>query len=319
MNISLPPIEIVSLRNEVDRFGFSYVLSKKFGLNKTPRSFACFMHGWIWRRDLKVEDMGYFFTPKNTPIIVSTTYQKRILYQNGFTNVYAGGLPFAYINRSNSKRRYGSLLVMPPHSIGAFYSDSISDVLIQFIKSIESEFSEVCFCLHADDANDKNIISLLKNNNIKYITGAHHTDANSLDRMRAIFDYYDYVTTTIMGSHVLYAAFCGCKVSLLRNHYYYITKHGYYNESITKMIPGYISRIIEFANDQQRLSEEFPLLCVDHPKKAIQMTEWANKEIGIDNLMDKKNLMEVLGWTIKSKIKALIRIAISRIGIYLNA
>ena len=308
----------IIIRNEVDRFGFSYVLSRRFGLTTAPKSFACFAHGWIWRTDLKVEDFGYYFSPRKLPIIVATKFHQEFLIDSGFGNVYAGGLPFAYVEQTNLDRKPGSLLVMPPHSMRFDGICGIDSKLLDYIETIKVCFSEICFCLHADDYGDQEITNLLRQRDIDFIVGADASDANSLYRMREIFDYYDYVTTTIMGSHILYAAFCGCKVSLLRNYHHLYPKHIFLNYSMIRSIAGLEERHLENFNNVVKLESQFPWLFVNHPLDAIQMTEWASEEIGLSNLMDKDSLMKVLGWTISARMTALLRILYNRTAGLLN-
>ncbi len=314
MEIELPPIKLVPLRNEVDRFGFSFVLSNKFGMSITPRSFACYLHGWVWRKDLRLDDLRYYDTPRNTPIVVATKFQKKIMLQNDFTNVTAGGLPFAYISNSHINRRLNSLLIMPPHSMEISGYSGINSIFLDFIQSIVKDFSEVCFCLHYDDAKNREVIENLSCRGFKYIIGAHSSDGNSLIRMRQIFDYYDYVTTTTMGSHILYAAFCGCKVSLLKNHFTLVPKASINSDAWAIKHPEFIERGFDTMNNIEQLKLQFPWLFTNHPKEAIEKIEWAYDEIGADNLLDKERLMYLLGWTVKSKIKALIRITLWRIS-----
>ena len=303
----------IVIRNEVDRFGFSYVLSQRFGLASTPRSFACYSHGWVWRTDIEIEDFGFYLTPRKTMIVVSTKLHQEFLLRSGFRNVFAGGLPFAYIDRIKSKRKFGSLLVMPPHSLAYNRISGFDEPFLNFINSIRNEFSEICFCLHADDVNDQEVTNSLKERNIDFIVGADASDANSLYRMREIFDYYDYVTTTVMGSHILYAAFCGCRVSLLRNHHYLYPKKYFSNYVAIKSVPGLEERYLDNFNNAVKLESQFPWLFANHPLDAIQMTEWASEEIGLSNLMDRDSLMKVLGWTISAKVSALIRVVSGRI------
>ena len=315
MNIELPPIKLISLKNEVDRFGFSYVLSKFFGLKQTPRAFAAYAHGWTWVKEWIVEDMGHYFTPRNIPIIVATEFHKKALIKFGFSNVTAGGLPFAYIPKSNTNRKLKSLLVMPPHSMELWGGNiETFDSIIKFIKSIDKDFTEISFCLHVDDSNDKIITNKLLENGINFIVGANPMDANSLYRIRIIFDYFDYVTTTIMGSHVLYSAFCGCKVSILREYIYKYEIKVVENNHYLKKIPNHMEIWKENYGSTAKLIDDYPWLFVSHPKEAIEMTDWANKEIGIDNLLAKEKLMELLGWTFKSKIKSIIRIVYNKVA-----
>jgi hypothetical protein len=302
----------IEVRNEVDRFGFSYVLAQKFGLPSPPRSFACFSHGWMWRTDLKIEDLGYYFTPKKTPIVVATKNQQEFLIRSGFRNVYAGGLPFAYIEPTNIKRRIESLLVMPPHSMAYSGLANIGEDFLDYIFSIRNEFSEICFCLHADDVNNQEVIDSLQRRNFEYVVGADASDSNALLRMRQIFDYYDFVTTTVMGSHVLYAAYSGCRVSLLKD-YHCLYPYNTFDENNIKVIPGCVDRFLDMFNNYGKLESQFPWLLLSHPRSAIQRINWANKEIGEDNLLSKSELMEVLGWSAIAKIKALARIGFQRL------
>ena len=312
MNIELLPIRIIQLRNEVDRFGFSSLLALRFGFKNAPRSFACYLHGWIWRRDLKIEDLGYYFTPRNTPIVVTKEHQKDVLTKHGFSRVIIGALPFAYVKKSSVVRKIGTLLVMPPHSLQYLGYEVISAKMLGYIDDISSEFSEICICLHADDFSDKVLTSMLDSKKITYILGAHSADANSLLRMRQIFDYFEYVTTTTFGSHIVYAAFCGCKVSLLTDYFLMTPLSAFTNEPQLKLIPGYLERSIDILNNKQNLNDQFPWLFLKHPKLAIQKVDWATKEIGVDNLLDKGQLMEFLGWTALSKMRAMSRIAFRR-------
>ena len=305
----------ISLRNEVDRFGFSYVLAKKIGFNLPPKSFACFAHGWVWRKDLKIEDFGYFHTPKNIPIVVATKTHKDFLTSSGFNRIYEGGLPFAYVERSNIKRKSRTLLIMPPHSM-RFDGISIDTKLLDYIESIKSCFSEICFCLHYDDYSDEEVTNILKKRNLNFILGADASDANSLLRMREIFDYFEYVTTTVIGSHVLYASFCNCKVSLLRNFHYIYPKTIFKNYSMIQSIAGLQERYLNNFNNLTQLETDFPWLIVNHPDEAIEMTEWARQEIGFSNLLDNNLLIKILGWNYSSKAIILLRFLYNKLPFY---
>lgn len=309
MNIVLSPIKLIKIRNELDRFGFSYILAERFQLGKPPISFASYIHGWIWQKDFKLVDVGHSFTPLNTPIIVATKLQKAVLEQYNFKNVIAGGLPFAYVGKSKVVKKFNSLLIMPPHSMKYLGYNGIDINLLNYVESIRYEFSEICFCLHIDDADDNEITNSLLSKGFIYIVGAHHGDKNSLKRMREIFDYFDYVTTTTMGSHILYAAFCGCKVSILQEYFLITPEHAFDQYSWRADFVEYKNSSLDGLNNKLKLNEQFPWLFLKHPKEAVQKVDWAIKEIGADNLLDKGQLMELLGWTARSKMRALMRTA----------
>ena len=312
-HLDLPVVKRIRIRNELDRFGFSYVLANIFDISKPPRSFCCYMHGWFWVKDFRLEDSHYYSTPKTTTIIVATEYQKKIFIKYGFTNVVAGGLPFAYVRKSNAIRKARSLLIVPPHSLRYYNLTAINNDLLDFFVAEKNKFSEISFCLHADDANNEEVTSMLRKRDINYIVGAHAEDANSLYRMRKIFDYYDYVTTTVMGSHILYASYCGCRVSMLRSHQFFYPRHTANMIEKMKSVSGFADRFLDIFNNTEKLELQFPWLFVDHPINAVQMIHWANEEIGSSNLLSKDFLMNVLGWTIKAKLRALKNIALNRL------
>jgi len=308
----------IQIRNEVDHYGFSYLLSKRFNLKHVPKSYACFSHGWIWRTDLKVEDFGYSFSPRKLPIVVATRYQQNFLLHKGFATVYAGGLPFAYVEKSSFKRRPGSLLIMPPHS-AQLTGVGLDSKLLDYIEDIASYFSEICVSLHVHDYENQELTNHLKKRNIRFILGADPIDANSLNRMRQIFDYFDYVSSTIMGSHILYAAFCGCKVSLLRTHLQLYSRSSFINQTMLQSIPGHVARMLDNFNNFPSLESRFPWLFVNHPLESIQMTEWAIEEIGFSNLLSKDIMMDVLGWTLRSRVRALVRAVSFRVNLAVKA
>jgi hypothetical protein len=309
----LPTPKQIVIRNEVDRFGFSYVLAERFGFSRPPLSFACFLHGWMWRRDLKIEDLGYYFTPRCTPIIVTNAHQAAVVKASGFSVVVEGGLPFIYIPESGILRRPRSLLIMPPHSL-SYYGCGLNsyDNLLTYVKSIEGDFSEVYFCIHADDAHDQVLLNKMRESNIRFIIGASANDANSLKRMRRIFDYFDFVTTTVIGSHILYAAFCGCKISILNKYFFTYPETAFDKYGYVNRIPGCKQRYIDVVNNKDKLIEQLPWLFVRDPGEALQMINWANEEIGVNNLLSRDQLLELLGWSGVAKVKAVNRILVRR-------
>jgi len=313
MDVKFPDVELIPLRNEVDRFGFSHVLSESFGLKYPPRSYCCYLHGWVWTPDLKPEDLGYYFTPRDTPIVVANEFQRETLMQNGFARVIAGGLPFAYVKKSDADRKIGSLLVMPPHSMKLYSLPEIEGGFFEYIDSIKDDFTEVAFCIHADDLGNNEFLVSLRQKGFGFVVGAHASDANSLKRMRMIFDRYEYVTTTIMGSHVLYAAFCGCRVSLLERFHCAYSQQSFSGYSWIANVPGYLERALDCFNNKQKLVAQFPWLFVAHPKLAALMTDWAKKEIGLNHLLEKQVLLDILGWTNQSRVRTLIRVAHRRL------
>jgi hypothetical protein len=154
---------------------------------------------------------------------------------------------------------------------------------------------------------------MLRRKGFNTILGAGATDKNALPRMRMILDYFDYVTTTVMGSHILYAAYCGCRVSLLAHHHQlFLTGYLKYDNYVNS-IPGYEDRILDGYNNLHKLRTEFPWLIVNHPKMGSGMVEWAREAIGERNRLNKRELMNILGWTPSAKVKAIAELVLEKI------
>ena len=69
--MNLPKYEKINLRNEIDRYGFSYMLSNKLKINYPPKSYALWSHGWKWNKEFNyIENFAYSKKNYNIPTIV---------------------------------------------------------------------------------------------------------------------------------------------------------------------------------------------------------------------------------------------------------
>jgi hypothetical protein len=179
-------------------------------------------HGWIpVERNIHPElvagnDGKSFEKRRIETYFVARDDQVVYLKSQGYKNVYAIGLPIIYTNPIMHKRILNSILYMPSHSLPDGDPDLakyLSD-LKNYLKELKKKFSKVVVCLHINEINKKYFFKILNDLEITFIAGADPDDANSLDRMRAIFSQFEFVTTDMIGSHVVYASYCGCKVSV---------------------------------------------------------------------------------------------------------
>ena len=288
-------------RNELDRYGFSWVLAERSGLKVPPKSFASWAHGWSWGRDVGVDiiftDHFVASTPKDLPIVVAISQHRELLVDAGFKNVRVGGLPFAYVSESVQKRKKDSLLFILQHSARDLVQQEIA--FVEYMGGLVSDFSEVYCCLYDQESEVKNpaLIKMCRQLGIGIVRGARGDDMNSLYRLRAIYDHFDFVVTNSLGSHVVYASYCSCRVSVLERFYM--------DWNVGTEL--YESPRLATLTDINNVKRWYPHFFVDHPSSANNAKEWAAGEIGAASLLSNEEIHDVLGWSFLSKIKAVMR------------
>ena len=312
-HIALPERKLIKLRNGLDRYGFSYLLADIIGFNRPPRSFGTWDHGWIFWKPEAPMDLGHAESPFDMPVVVRSTQEESILRNSGFRHVFIGGLPFAYVQKSNKTRRGNSLIAFIPHSLSYLTGFRINVEYFNYLHSISAGFDEVYVCVFSDDAANQLIVSELVKRGLKIIIGAQPDDANSLIRMRWIFDQFEYVTSSAMGSHLLYAAYSGCNVSIAGPFSEESRDHIMSNPYAASH-PAYVDHLLNGCSEStNRLA--YPWLFVDHPRNGINMEAWAKMEIGYYSLLDDKAIVDILGWNFIGYAKGVFRGARRRFAI----
>jgi hypothetical protein len=94
----------------LDRYGFSSVLAKRCDRHVVPRSFANWVHGWIWADTPTAELLHCAKLPKDLTIIVRNQVEKHALETEKFSDVRVGGLPFDYVGKQHNLRNKNALL-----------------------------------------------------------------------------------------------------------------------------------------------------------------------------------------------------------------
>jgi hypothetical protein len=137
----------------------------------------------------------------------------------GYKKVVAVGYPYLYMEDlgvPKPTRLAKSLLVMPPHSL-IDTSESWDEIrLIDRIQTLRPHFETIVFCIHQQCIQKGYWLENLKQFGFDYVIGSHANDANSLARMYQLFNMFECVTTNNWGSHILYAAYSGAKVSAIQ-------------------------------------------------------------------------------------------------------
>ncbi len=287
----------IKLRNEVDRYGFSYQLAKKIGFQKPPRAFCGWSHGWAFYKPVSFVDLYYTSGELKNRIVVATKQLDQFLVSQGAEKVVAGGLPFAYINKSNCKRISDSIVFFPPHSGSSTIQKKAVKSYFEYIYEQEKSFEFVAVCASGIDYE---LFSKYGNHKVKIIYGAESDDSNSLLRIRNIFDTFDFVSTNVMGSHVLYASYCGCKVSICGDMYKYTFNEFHAENGFHNNIQQ-IERFLLYFSESY-IKKRHPHFFVSNPRQGREFLEWSKIEIGAENILSNQKLIDVLGWSISGQI-----------------
>tara|TARA_Y100000768_G_scaffold272461_1_gene208474 strand:+ start:4437 stop:5405 length:969 start_codon:yes stop_codon:yes gene_type:complete len=299
LNTFLPEINIITPKNEVDYFGFSYYLSNKLQLNYNY-SFSSWVHGWIFN-DLKyIEQFNTSqYSPHNK--IVANDLQKDFLENYGFDNIITAGYPYIYIKDNPKIKRYkNSLLIIPPkdsHNVNHIWNE---ESFIDYICQFKKDFENIYFCIHQECFRKKKWLANLDKNNIKFVVGANTFDSNSLLRTKYIFQHFEYVHAPTIGSAIAYAAIDGCKVSLSENYLEYkmdgYKKHPLYN--IKKEYLEYET----YTKSKKYIKSKYDFLFRE-PINSIESKEWAKTQLGMNYIKTFEEISNLLGWHFKHKIK----------------
>lgn len=296
--LGLPVVVNTPLNSEIDFYGLSSVIAKQLQLDKVPESFATWRHGWIFSPLRYVAQI--IWTYNDAPYhLVATRKEASFLSDKGIDNVVAVGLPFIYADLHDIERLPNSLLVMPPHTLEyvKYGMDELS--YIEYIRSISKSFSKVVFCLHQACIAQGNWCRSLEMAGIDWVVGASAHDANSLTRLQKLFRSFEYMTTCTIGSHIIYGAYCGCKVSISGIFFEY-TKEAFENDSYYRQYPEILNYNLEHSCEAA-VKSRFPFLFVE-PACAIQLIDWAYEEAGVSNRKDTKELKKFLGWDLRGQI-----------------
>lgn len=303
--LGLPEPELIKrMRCEADNYGASTLVARKIGKDHPPLSAASWTHGWRFQ-DLQIPIQLLPPDSIHRPLhLVATKEHEEFLLHHGFSRSWAVGLAFAYVDPDPSvKRMPGSLLVMPPHIFS--YTDFTWDEesYCEYIQSIASNFSRVVFCICQEAIKKNHWLDNLKKHNFDYVSGANSSDINSLARMRKLFDSFESMTTNAFGSHVLYASYCGVKVSVAGpfTEYHIDMLRGERHWGDPIFMEG--AKLNYKMAERDFLINKFPFLFVE-PHDASQNLAWAKQEIGDDCKIPFEQLAKRLGWQAKWQLWA---------------
>lgn len=301
----LPPVEAIRIRGESDFYGISKLLMEQLRWFHVPFTDASWKHGWLFP-DLKYVEQLTGNRRQEKWTLVAKKEHEIFLRERGVASK-AVGMPFVYAEALDSmviKRLPNSLLVMPPHSIPTSTHDWDEDSYAAHIAAIKDDFDFVLVCLYQSCLNKGLWVNAFERYSIPWIAGARSDDKNALIRMNRIFKSFEYMTTNAIGSHIVYAAYCGCKVSISGPYAEY-TQNDYQQDTLYRKCPFLLQHNLSAASEMT-VREKFSML-FHPPKQAVVLEKWASEELGKENMMNVYFLIYYLGWYPHQQILVLLK------------
>lgn len=288
----LPKIEFIQHENgEIDYYGASWLIANSTGREKPLASKARWVHGWNRFPAKFLPTIYRSEQHKSEPILVAKTEEARYLNKSGILS-HAISVPFVYTRKPSVKRIQNSLLIMPFHSTTHSYHSNTKYNIIHNTKSQREKFDVIVSCISGMDVSHSNTINEFEKIDIPWITGAWIFDKNALHRMRTIFEIFENIITDFISSHILYAAFCGCKI-ILSNELSCRDINSYENEPLFIKHPELIKENVVI-NSSQHIKKQYPFLF--ECKKSVDISSWASKELGFHNKRDHNLVSHFFGW-----------------------
>lgn len=299
--LHLSEYEKIKIRNSCDRYGFSYLLAAQLKLPLAPYSFANWVHGWSWNDAISHEEIigcnGYH---KTLSIIVGNQNERNALECAGYANVVVGGLPFAYVPNQNRKPLSGALLAFLPHSAEVEKANVMQVEYLDYLASCLPDFSEIFVSIYWLDNSD-NLQHEIRRRKLKPLLGARPDDKNSLIRTRRMLEYCPYVTSNTMGSHIAYALYVGCSVSVTAPFYEYGREVFLTGGNPHGHSSSYIDKMMEMQS-MSFVKKKYPWLFVDHPLQGIRDVEFGKKAVGLEWKLNPSQIKKALGWTLGGQV-----------------
>ena len=288
----LPNKKKIKLRNELDCYGISNIISDSLHLPFTPIGYANWIHGWI-HADL--EFIEQFGEVSNAKYLVLNNEQK-VFFEENEMDAIAVGAPYIYAEDYDGKDIYrepNSLLVMPPHGLDFSNESWDEKTYAKEINSLKGDFSQIVVCVHSSCLDKDNWTEAFEKYEIPWLVGAAMDDKHALVRMNRIFKSFEYMTTNCIGSHVAYAAYSGCKVSIF-GQYANWKKEYVEDDPLYRIYPHVMTHNLSNSSEKF-ISRKYPFLFV-HPKKASINAEWASYELGSVYKKTYFEIAVILGW-----------------------
>ena len=314
------PISLsVKQRNSIDRYGFSNWVSRKLHKAYVPRSFCCWIHGWIWWDPRGIEDFCFQRESNTIPKLVSTSRLVEAAKAHGVNNVAAAGLPYSYIFKHSQRvegieRISGSALFVLDHSSEGVTVDHNVTEYLDYVDSIRKEFSCISILLYELDF--ARLAPIVVSYGFLPLIGASPRCPNSMQRIKALFDMHEFVSTNFIGSHVLYALASGCRVSIAGP--YADRDPIVHSDEVSRGLYSYdYAEYMCYISSLSFLkASRLSFLLFDNPLRAPASTQpissFVAEELGFADMRSLEDLPLLLGWDFKSQVNGYVRGGVRR-------
>jgi hypothetical protein len=154
---------------------------------------------------------------------------------------------------------------------------------------------------------------------LNVVFGARPDDANALLRMRSIYDYFDYVTSNVLCSAILYAGFSGCKISISGPAQYTI-EDSIFNDialAYNAIDPMFVRRL-SHTFTRTYAEQNYPEFCHESPKDSNCQVSVCRGLIGWDKRLSNDEIYDALRWAPLDQVGWAARGVLRRVRRYLT-
>ena len=287
-------VPLVSRRHEASFYGAMHLLAEHAQVRYfDPDPPFLWLHG-VKLPPLPIEPemlLGFFYHRPHERILVRDEEFQRLLSEQGIHSE-AIGMPFVYAMGQQVKRRPGSLLVVPAHSLKNTEHEWPFAQFAEEVAALKPKFQELVACIHPACWEKGYWIKELENLGIRCVRGADSYDRNALRRMAVLFESFETVLTNVWGSHIPYAAACGARVCLYG-------EYAGYRRADFETAPAYKDRpkVLDKLGAKGREYYVSLLPWLDKaPEAAETQQEWGLQLVGAHHKKNKQELRSLFGW-----------------------
>lgn len=292
------PVKSFRLLSECDYYGASCVVARLCELQRIPESFALWKHGWGGLLPMRYPGQFVFDGSENAVVLVHTQQQEEFLRLHGIKKAFAVGMPFCYALgfADNIKRVSNSLLVMPPHASRNVYLKCNEDEYVGQILLLRNCFEHIAICV--TDECDRHSLwrHSFESAGFEVLRGAAVNDPTALIRMAILFKKFEAVTSPNLGSHAVYAALSGCRLSIWgHTSDFEFKREDLLDEPYYKRNPEILELTLseEVQSWRTTIQEMFSV----HPSLSVSHLPWAIRESGFTSMVAPRKLAKLLGWS----------------------
>ncbi len=324
--ISLPALERMTSERESGpsaMYGAAAIAASYCGFKNVPSApRGHWVHGWnpSYRPKLHPDLILGIRTNPDHHYWVSRKDEEQFLRECGYKNVSAIGMPLVYLPPGEVRRRPGSLLVMPAHSLDYTVHTWKFDEYAEAIAAIRSQFTEVVVCVHHSCWKRGYWVDAFRARGFPLVSGAAIFDRNALKRIQSLMCSFEYVTSNGFGSQLAYAAYFGAKPSVY-GPYASFQLEDFKQDHLYVYHPKLLAPALQAISEEQLRRNCPQFFC--HPREAKADVEWGRFEVGESNKVSPRKLRSLFGWDLPARVRRSLKSKIprsvkDRARIYLN-